>query len=164
MKSLLTLLFCLLCISPLLHAEQGCPPGMVPEGGQGATSCRPLPGYGQGNNKVPQGPQGVSYIERWGAVAMDTHETANVGAAHNKSSRAEAEKIAMTNCLAVGSKTCELISTYSNGCVALAESSANFGVASRPTLEESQSAALGVCKDATCKVVFSDCSKAQRIQ
>ena len=166
LKRLLMLLIYLLGVAgTTLHAEGGCPSGMVPEGGQGTSSCRPLPGYDQsGNGGQPLGPRAVTYLERWGAVAMDTYETANVGAAHAKSSRAEAEKIAMKNCLDLGSKKCQLISTYSNGCVALAESGAWLGIASRATLSESESAALSQCKDASCKVVFHDCSMAKRIQ
>ena len=91
---------------------------------------------------------------------MDTHATANVGASHDKSSRTEAERIAMENCLSLGSRKCELISTYSNGCVALAESTAHFGIASRPTPSDAQGAAMKQCDEASCKVVFADCSKA----
>jgi len=95
---------------------------------------------------------------------MDTYETANVGASHDKTSRAEAEKIAMQNCLDLGSKKCQLISTYSNGCVALAESGTHFGIASQVTLSGSQSEAMSQCNDATCKVVYSNCSEPQRVQ
>lgn len=92
---------------------------------------------------------------------MDTYETANVGASHDKSSRDEAKRIAMDNCLGLGSKKCELISIYSNGCVALAESNTHFGIANRPTLNDSRSAAMEQCNGASCKVVFTDCSKAK---
>lgn len=161
MKSLLLLLICLLSIHPLVHAEGGCPPGMVPEGGQGAMSCRPMPGYGQG---APASGPRVTYLSRWGAVAMDTYETANVGASHDKSSRAEAERIAMDNCLGLGSKKCQLISTYSNGCVALAESDTHFGIASEPTLSDAQRAAMRECNGASCKVVFTSCSQAKPVR
>jgi len=160
MRFLLPLLVCLFGIQPLAHAEGGCPAGTVPEGGPGASSCRPLPGPGQPGAQAPSGPRSVTYIERWGAVAMDTHATANVGASHDKSSRTEAERIAMENCLSLGSRKCELISTYSNGCVALAESTAHFGIASRPTPSDAQGAAMKQCDEASCKVVFTDCSKA----
>ncbi|WP_269759679.1 DUF4189 domain-containing protein [Variovorax sp. E3] len=160
MRLLLPLLICLFGIQPPAHAEGGCPAGTVPEGGPGVSSCRPLPGYGGSGAAASSGPRSVTYIERWGAVAMDTYVTANVGASHDKSSRAEAERIAMENCLSLGSKKCELISTYSNGCVALAESSTHFGIASRPTLGESQNAAMEQCNGASCKVVFTSCSKA----
>lgn len=145
MRFLLPLLVCLFCIQPPAHAEGGCPAGTVPEGGPGASSCRPLPGSGQPGAQTSSGPRSVTYVERWGAVAMDTYATANVGASHDKSGRAQAEKIAMENCLSLGSRKCELISTYSNGCVALAESGAYFGIASRPTLNDAQGAAMRQC-------------------
>ena len=160
---LLLLLVSLSGIYPLAHAEGGCPAGMVPEGGQGVMSCRPTGGYGQGG-QANSGPGSVTYIERWGAVAMDTYETANVGASHDKSSRAEAERIAMDNCLGLGSKKCQLISTYSNGCVALAESNTHFGIASKPTLGDAQRAAMQECNGAPCKVVFTSCSQAKAIR
>lgn len=102
----------------------------------------------------------MTYIERWGAVALDARETGNIGASHDKSSRPGAEKIAMANCLSLGSKRCELVSAYSNGGVALAKSDTHYSVASRPALNESESAVLGLCGDASCKVVYSNCSKA----
>lgn len=95
---------------------------------------------------------------------MDTYETANVGASHDKSSRAEAERIAMDNCLGLGSKKCQLISTYSNGCVALAESNTHFGIASDPTLSGAQRAAMRECNGASCKVVYSNCSQPQPVR
>lgn len=161
MGALLPLLVCLLVTHPPVHAEGGCPPGMVPEGGQGAMSCRPMPGYGRGASA--SGPR-VTYVSRWGAVAMDTYETANVGASHDKSSRPEAERIAMDNCLGLGSKKCQLISTYSNGCVALAESDTHFGIASEPTLSDAQRSAMRECNGASCKVVYSNCSPPQPVR
>jgi len=164
MKSLLVLLFCILCFSPVLHAEQGCPPGMVPQGGNGATSCRPIPGYGQpGSQVVPGAPANVVWIQRWGAVALDAQYTGNIGASHNKASRDEAEKIAMANCVSLGSTKCELISAYSNSCVAVAKADSHYSVASRPTQPEAEKAVIGLCEDASCKVIYSSCSQALKL-
>jgi hypothetical protein len=147
------------------YAEGGCPPGTVPQGGQGVTSCSPIPGYGQpGNQGIPGAPLSVTYIERWGAVALDAMETGNIGASRNKASRSEAEKIAMKNCLDLGSKKCELISAYSNSCVAVAKADTHYSVATRPTQPEAEKAVIGLCEDASCKVVFSSCTMALRLQ
>lgn len=148
------------------YAEGGCPTGTIPQGGQGVSSCRPIPGYGQPGSQapVPGAPQNVTYIERWGAVALDAQETHNIGASHDKASRSEAEKIAMKNCLDLGSKKCELISAYSNGCVAVAKADSHYSVASRPTKTEAEETVIGLCADASCKVVFSSCSMPKRIQ
>lgn len=162
-KLTLALLVTTFCIQA--YAEGGCPPGMVPQGGQGTTSCRPIPGYGQpGTQAIPGAPLGVTYIERWGAVALDAQETHNIGASRDKASRSEAEKIAMKNCLDLGAKKCELISAYSNGCVAVAKADSHYSVASRPTKPEAEETVIGLCADASCKVVFSSCSMAKRIQ
>ncbi|MBT2115654.1 DUF4189 domain-containing protein [Dyella sp. LX-66] len=165
MKSLLILLFCILCFSPVLHAEGGCPPGMVPQGGQGAVSCRPIPGYGQPGSQapIPGAPQNVVWVERWGAVALDAQYTGNLGAARNKASRSEAEQIAMANCQSLGSTKCELISAFSNSCVAVAKADNHYSVATRPTKPEAEKVVIGLCDDASCKVVFSSCSTALRL-
>lgn len=160
MKAKILLLCCLWGLSTQLHAEGGCPAGTVPEGGQGVSSCRPLPGYGQPGVPAPSGPRNVTYIQRWGAVALDARYTGNIGASRDKSSRPEAEKIAMANCISLGSTHCELVSAYTNGCVALAKSDTHYSVASRPALNEAENEVLGLCGDASCKIVYSNCSKA----
>ena len=102
----------------------------------------------------------MTYIQRWGAVALDARYTGNIGASRDKSSRPEAEKIAMANCISLGSTQCELVSAYTNGCVALAKSDTHYSVASRPALNEAENEVLGLCGDASCKIVYSNCSKA----
>ncbi|WP_432729981.1 DUF4189 domain-containing protein [Variovorax sp. W6] len=164
MRFLPPLLICLFGIQPLAHAEGGCPAGTVPEGGPGTSSCRPLPGSGQPGAQASSGPRSVTYIERWGAVALDAQYTGNIGASRDKSSRAEAETIAMANCISLGSKKCELVSAYSNGCVALAKSDTHYSVASARKSSEAESNVLGLCADTSCKVVYSRCSMAVPIR
>ncbi|AZQ54614.1 DUF4189 domain-containing protein [Burkholderia cenocepacia] len=162
-KFTLALLVTTFCIQA--YAEGGCPPGTVPQGGQGTTGCMPISGYGQpGNRAIPGAPLNVTFIERWGAVALDAQETHNIGASHDKASRAEAEQIAMKNCLDLGSKKCELVSAYSNRCVAVAKADTHYSVATNLTKPEAEKTVLGLCEDASCKVVYSQCSLAKRIQ
>jgi len=156
MKFLLLLLLCLSGFSGVLHAEQGCPPGMVPEGGQGTSSCRPLPGYNQGST---QPAPSVAWVSRWGAIAMDTQETRVSAASKDRASKEEAVQAAMKGCLEQGAKQCEIISTYANGCAALASSESRFGVAARNTNTEAEAAAMAQCKDATCQIIYSGCSQ-----
>lgn len=160
MRAQVLLLCCVLVMSTQSHAEGGCPTGMVPEGGPGTSSCRPLPGPGQPGAQASSGPRSVTYIERWGAVALDAQYTGNIGASRDKSSRPEAERIAMANCLSLGSKKCELVSAYSNGCVVLAKSDTHYSVASARKLSEAESTVLELCADTSCKVVYSRCSMA----
>lgn len=162
---LLAVLFIsLLCLSPTLHAEGGCPSGMVPEGGQGAMSCRPLPGYSQGGAQAQPRVPSLHWVSRWGAIALDAQVTRFSGAAYNKASKQEAEQVAMKNCLDQGAKQCEIISAYANGCVALAGSESSFGVATGYTLPEAEREAVVQCRDATCQIIYSRCSLPQAIR
>lgn len=156
MKAQILLLCCLLGLSAQSHAEGGCPAGMVPEGGQGAMSCRPLPGYSQGG---AQAAPSIRWFSRWGAIAMDTQVTRLSGASHDKASRKDAEQLAMKNCLDQGAKECEIISAYSNGCVALAMGESLYGVASRSAVPEAKDAAMAQCTDATCRIIYTQCSQ-----
>ncbi|MEV8520402.1 DUF4189 domain-containing protein [Dyella marensis] len=162
MKLLLTLLLCLLSFSAVLHAEQGCPPGMIPEGGQGVSSCRPIPGYNQGGAAQPA--PSVTWVSRWGAVAVDAQVTRFSGASRDKASKKEAEQIAMKNCLDQGATQCQIIASYANGCVALAANDTVFGAASRNTIPESEQAALAQCGDAACKVIYTQCSQPKLVR
>ena len=164
MKAHILLLCCLLCLSAQSHAEGGCPAGMVPEGGQGAMSCRPLPGYSQGGTQAQPGAPSMHWVSRWGAIALDAQVTRFSGASHDKASREEAEQVAMKNCLDQGAAQCQLISVYANGCVALAASDSVFGAASRNTIPESARAAMTQCGEATCRVIYSRCTRPQAIR
>jgi len=156
------LLLCLIGLSTVLHAEQGCPAGMVPEGGQGTSSCRPIPGYNQNGAATPAVPR-ITWISQYGAVAMDTAETGFIGASHDKPSRADAERIAMQNCLQ-SAKKCEQLIWYANGCVALARGPTLYAVAKGSSPAEAEDAAVTKCSEASCKVVYSNCSKAKAIR
>ena len=160
MKAKTLLPYLLLSISMLSHAEGGCPAGMVPEGGQGTSSCRPLPGGGQAQSGEPS----IAWVSRWGAIAMDTQVSRLSGASHDKASRKEAEQTAMKNCLDQGAKQCEIISAYANGCVALAEGETRFGVAARNNVGDASSAAMTQCQDGTCRVIYTRCSQPQIVR
>lgn len=151
----------LLCIAPMLHAEQGCPAGMVPEGGPGTSSCRPLPGAGQGGAQALSGEPRGAWVSRWGAIAMDKRATRVSAASRNRGSRKEAEAAAVKGCLEQGAKQCEIISAYANGCAALASSESRFAVVARNTATEAESAAMAQCQDATCQIIYNGCSQAQ---
>lgn len=161
-KRLLMLLIYLLGVTgTTLHAEGGCPSGMVPEGGPGASSCRPLPG--DKNGAAPAMPR-ITWISQYGAVAMDTTETGFIGASHDKPSRAGAERIAMQNCLDMGAKKCELLNWYANGCVALAKGPTLYAVTNGISPAEAASNAVAKCSEASCQVVYSNCSKAKAVR
>lgn len=158
-RFLILLTYLLAAASTTLHAEGGCPAGMVPEGGQGVSSCRPIPGGGQAQSGAPS----IAWVSRWGAIAMDTQVSRISGASHDKASRKEAEQTAMKNCLDQGAKQCEIISAYANGCVALAEGETRMGVAARNNVSDASSAAMTQCQDATCRVIYIRCSQPQTV-
>ena len=93
-KCLRSLMFGLaqLLICGYVHAEGGCPPGKIPEGGQGVSSCRPIPGYQQSQGH---------WMNQWGAITSDfPHHSA--GASVNQPSEEEAVQAAMANCMSNG--------------------------------------------------------------
>lgn len=92
---------------------------------------------------------------------MDTQVTKVSAASRGKASKKEAVDAAMKGCLEQGAKQCEIISWYANGCVALAVSESSIGVASRNTIPEAEAeaAAMVQCRDATCRINCSKCSR-----
>lgn len=71
-----SLLFLMIVGIPAM-AEQGCPPGQYPIGGQGVAACAPIPqGSSQETAPAPR-PLG-KWIKTWGAVALDGEGTVGV--------------------------------------------------------------------------------------
>ena len=147
----------LLLLCGLSHAENGCPPGMIPEGGQGVSSCRPIPGYSQ-----PQG----HWVNQWGAIAMDTsHKSA--GASINQSSEVDAEQAAIANCVSNGGVLCKVEITYVNQCVALVEGNAGHNVNRADTLKQAIGTGMKTCVDAgdaNCHAYYTSCNTPKWVQ
>jgi hypothetical protein len=155
-----------LVCSPTLIAQ--CAPGIPSAGNPG---CIPP---NQGNSPYYQGdpatqPQQVQAIweDRWGAIAID----GNVGAAGaqvGSVSRRDAIDAATATCIARGGKKCEVILTFHNQCAAVAQRPDGLGVAGSagaPTKAEAGERAIKNCGDSSsCRVIYSDCSFAERVQ
>lgn len=144
-------------------AEQGCSDGFYPGGAQpGGQVCVPIPGYGTSGG-ADQAPV-EQWRPRWGAIATDP--SGKTGIAGNASSKAKAERAALSQCKDKGGASCKVQISYRNSCGVLAWGSGYLAVASADTLSEASQLALGNCsKDSPeCEVFFSDCSYAERVR
>jgi len=153
----------LLLVSALVHAEGGCPAGMIPHSGTDVSSCGPIPpGYGK-----PQG----HWVTQWGAFAQGSDGTA--GLSSNQSSREAAKQAAINNCEARGGKQCvaDDVYTYHNTCIAIVNGRDSSGqdrgtVYMAPKLKEAVQSAMKACKSSgktDCKLFRVECSPAKWI-
>ena len=149
------LAFSLLLIGGFAHAEGGCPPGMIPEGGQGVSSCRPIPGYSQ-----PQG----HWVSQWGAIATDV---SYAGASYNQLSEEDARQAAIASCVSNGGSHCKVEITYRNQCVAMVEGNTGHNEASADTIDHALQITMKTCADAgdtNCHRYYTSCSLPKIVQ
>jgi hypothetical protein len=160
-----SLLFLMIVGIPAM-AEQGCPPGQYPIGGQGVAACAPIPqGSSQETAPAPR-PLG-KWIKTWGAVAIDGEGA--VGVDYGKLSKREAQKGAIANCVKAGGKECRDWATYHNQCAAVAEPYKNgksvagkLQFVGNAELEEAKAEAEKKCAAAnnnSCRVMYSNCTE-----
>ncbi|WP_159089642.1 DUF4189 domain-containing protein [Xanthomonas fragariae] len=98
------------------QAEQGCPPGQYPIGGQGVAACAPIPQ----ENSTQQEPRASGKgIKTWGAIASDGGD--NLGVAKGKFTKSDAQEEALSKCKSVSGKECQIDFVYKNQCTAIAE-------------------------------------------
>jgi len=148
------------CAAPA-SAQTACPVGTP----AGSATCGPSSYY---TEPPPPRPSG-EWISRFGAVASDVDGSGNIGVSQRESSRVDAEKKAIAQCMSLGSRKCEVTLWYGNQCASLAGPYAGdkplAGLTSPGTGDDTQAAsrkALERCseknKGASCKVVYSSCS------
>ncbi|CAD7381890.1 DUF4189 domain-containing protein [Xanthomonas arboricola] len=147
------------------QAEQGCPPGQYPIGGQGVAACAPIPQ----ENSIQQEPRASGkWIKTWGAIASDGGD--NLGVAKGKLTKSDAQEEALSKCKSVSGKECQIDFVYKNQCTAIAEPHKNEnavpGVLSYtggPTVDVASSDALANCnkhnKGLDCRVIYQACSE-----
>ncbi|ASW45329.1 MULTISPECIES: DUF4189 domain-containing protein [Xanthomonas] len=159
------LLFLMIVGIPAM-AEQGCPPGQYPIGGQGVAACAPIPqGSSQETAPAPR-PLG-KWIKTWGAVALDGEGT--VGVDYGKLSKREAQKGAIASCVKAGGKECRDWATYHNQCAAVAEPykdgisvAGKLQFVGNAELEEAKAEAEKKCNSVnnnSCRVIYSNCTE-----
>ncbi|MBV6689945.1 DUF4189 domain-containing protein [Xanthomonas euvesicatoria pv. physalidis] len=146
------------------YAEQGCPPGQYPIGGQGVAACAPIPQGGGTQQALPAG----KWLKTWGAVASDGSN--RLGVSKNKIKKADAQRDALEKCGSVSTKGCKLQFTYQNQCAAVAEPhrgdysiSGIMSYAGAPAKDIADSDALRNCQEKNmgkeCRVIYSACSE-----
>ncbi|TPG11785.1 DUF4189 domain-containing protein [Rhodanobacter glycinis] len=172
MKACRFLLFgLLLLLGRVVHAEGGCPPGMIPASGTDINSCVPVPpGYYRNQQQaqpqlpLPPPPQ---WVTRWGAIATDAIKGI-VGAVTGLSSKNEAQQAAMADCRAKGGSLCKLEIAYDNECVTLAADSMGYSINTGNTVDAANQLAMKTCsaigEHLDCHVYYSACSLPVRIQ
>ena len=160
-----TLLCLSLCLSGLVHAEGRCPEGYFPIGGGNAgwEGCAPMgPISEQGESAQPQEPQ---WATRWGAIAVGGG--GGFGAAADMTSKRKAEKQAIAQCKATATDrraNCTVLAYY-NQCAVYAWGSAGGEIVSEVNVSKATSVALEKCSERAndCKIYYSNCSYAQRV-
>ena len=165
MKALVRLLLALCTVAtPLAALAQGCPPGQYPVAGQGWNYCAPVPGAEQ-NEAPPQQPAGPRWKDVWQATAIDNDKGA-LGTATSRSTEKSAISGALMDCEDKGGTHCEIQITEVNGCVAMVVGEKVLNTKDGPTEREAIRRATAQCnaKNSTCRVYYSHCNFAERIQ
>ena len=172
MKSILfsCLLFSLLLLSSVTHADGECPPGMFPtnpSGTQGPVGCAPIPGYEQqqGQQQTPQAPP-PQWTSRWLAIATDSVK-GTLGTATDMPNRENAERAAIKDCQTKGGMQCKLDVSYSNGCAAMVVGDGGYNSNGAATVDAAVQLGMKVCTSAghtKCHLYYSTCSLPVRIQ
>lgn len=164
---------CLVSLTAL--AEGRCPPGQYPIGDQNVGGCAPIPGAGapsQNSAPVPTG----KWESRWGAIAEDSSAnsrgvTLATGVAESQKSKRDATKIALGQCKSGGGLKCEVVATYHDQCIAVADpSSSEANGQGRSVIYRAENSelakreALKRCTaggNAECSIIYAACSMSE---
>lgn len=168
MKSKRLFALSLLSVAGLANAEGGRPSGMIPYSGTDLSSCGPVPA-GYYNNSSGDIPQSIApptrWADKWGAIALSgTNDS--VGVSTDMTSEEAARTAALEDCQAAGGGRCLVQLAYYNQCGVLAWSERFANSATAGTIEEASDIAINTCSKNTsnCKIVYSNCTRARRIQ
>jgi hypothetical protein len=112
------------------------------------------------------------WTDRWGAIVLDAQTGKGKGTVTGYVSKSAAINAAMEECTSHGAPHCELEFAYHNQCAAVAWGTLHYGSASAPTKSLAESDALNYCRKTSgessgttsCKIVYSACSFAERVQ
>ena len=144
------------------HAEGRCPDGYFPIGGGGAgwEGCAPMGGDDGGDSGAGYQPR---WETRWGAVAV-TNGAYGYSVAYADEKQAIDEALAQCSKNA-GGATCSLEQSFHDQCIALAWGRKGSNTVSAPNVSQAETLALANCSKRTedCKIYYSDCSYAERV-
>lgn len=153
-----------LLFAPTVFAQ--CAPGIPGAGNPGCIPPNaPNSPYNQGGNAPATAPA-PKWQDSWGAVAMD-NVTGQAGVAQNETSKSAAEQAALSQCGNSGGSHCEIITSYYNQCVAVAQQQGGgfLIAATEPTQDKADRHALDKCSSkGSCSIVYKACSEAMRAQ
>lgn len=163
-------LLLLLSIAFSAMAEQGCPPGQYPIGGQGVAACAPIPQGSQENLEQQQSPRPTGkWIKTWEAVSLDKSDVGALGVSVGKLSKREAQRDAIAGCIKAGGKNCKDWATYENQCAAVAEpykdgrsSAGSLHFRTGASAEDIQREVKDICSsenNGECRVIYAACSE-----
>ncbi|QWT22455.1 DUF4189 domain-containing protein [Bacillus sp. NP157] len=146
-------------LTSVAHAQ--CATG-VDTGGSGCIPPDALPGANGANTNAPAGP---AWMNKYGAVVIDT-ATSAIGVADNMDSPQAASSKAVAQCESFGGKSCDDRLPYSNQCVALSWGTGGYGLSRHTDEGTAESMAnQGCSKHATgCKTVYHACSMPVRVR
>lgn len=158
----------LLLVSGPLWAEGGsCPPGYYPLNTSGAAGCAPIPDYESSNAGTHQelASPPARWADTWGAISVDG-VSGSLGAVVGFPSEEGARQAALKKCREDGGNECSVDLTYHNQCAVMILGSEKYNTASAATLERATKLGMETCNAANtnCRVYYSGCSAAQRIQ
>ncbi|QDE38918.1 DUF4189 domain-containing protein [Luteibacter pinisoli] len=149
--------FILLIVSCSTYAEGGCPPGQVPQQGNGWMACVPS------GSASPSGSSsefvGPSYEARWIALATDNAK-ALLGKSSESRTEDAAKGSAMSDCVTQGGTACHVVVTAKNGCVAMVVGDHRLATESAPTKKAAEDKATQSCvsnPDTNCSLYYSAC-------
>lgn len=156
-----------LATAGIVHAEGGCPAGMIPYSGNDPSSCGPIPPgyYGNSFQGVRQDPLPPEWSSRWGAIA--TYAPAGVlGASNDFPSKEAAERQALIDCQNKGGLSCKIEVAYDNECAAVVVGDQGYVVTSNPFEDAAIKAGIDTCGGIKrhCHSYYSACSRPVRIR
>jgi len=156
--------FSIICITASVTAFSQCAPGIP---GAGNPGCIPpdVPGSPGGQYQEPQPIPQALWESRWGAIAIDS-STGEAGTVTGRRSESEAKSDALRDCTSQGAKSCKIDLTYHDQCAAIAWGTGHYGAAGGPHESDAKKEAMQGCEvgASDCKIVYSDCSYAERIR
>lgn len=131
-----------------------CPPGSVAQKGNGWEGCV------SGSNSGPP-----VWADRWGAIAIDEH-SGSFGSSSSETSKAKAEKYALSMCKKSKASNCKIVVSYYNQCVGFVAGKNWPFIRTDRTIEAAVSGSLNRCErqDRECRVFYSRCSLPEQVQ
>jgi hypothetical protein len=153
----LILMLCACALVSTARAEGGCPPGQVPQRGNGWSACVP---NGSSNNGTQNEQQNSRVWEaRWVALTADAPKNI-LGQSSESRTQDEAESTAMRDCVSQGGTQCVMAVSAKNGCISMAVNSRFYGVGSGASQETADRKAIAQCGEdgeKDCKIIYDRC-------